>query len=288
MVEAKQVLLTGASGFTGLHLCDMLSYAGYEVAKLQSNLCDEAALASEIWSLRPSLVIHLGGMSFAGGSDTSKLYSVNVLGTQNLLAALAEIKSDVKKVILASSATIYGKQSNTILDEKLEPRPVNHYGSSKFSMEIMASIYMKDLPIIITRPFNYSGVGQHEIFVIPKIVRAFANGDSAIELGNLNVHREFNDVRDVCAAYISLLEAPCRNEKVNICSGKPVSLAEVIMLMEGISGYRPEIKINQDFVRANEIPMLVGSNERLKRLTGLTFQYSIEQTLSWMYSISSQ
>jgi len=147
---------------------------------------------------------------------------------------------------------------------------------------------MKDLPIIITRPFNYSGVGQHEIFVIPKIVRAFANRDSAIELGNLNVHREFNDVRDVCAAYISLLEAPCRNEKVNICSGNPVSLAEVIMLMESISGHHPEIKINQDFVRVNEIPMLVGSNERLKRITGLTFKYSINQTLSWMYSISSQ
>jgi GDP-6-deoxy-D-talose 4-dehydrogenase len=288
MIEKKKVLLTGSSGFTGLHLCDMLCHAGYEVAKLQSNLCDKAALAAEIWNLRPSLVIHLGGMSFAGGSDHSKLYSVNVLGTQNLLAALAEIKSDVKKVILASSATIYGTQNNIILDEKLEPRPVNHYGSSKFSMEIMASIYMKDLPIIITRPFNYSGVGQHEIFVIPKIVRAFANGDSAIELGNLNVHREFNDVRDVCAAYISLLEAPCRNEKVNICSGNPVSLAEVIMLMESISGYRPEIKINQDFVRVNEIPMLVGSNERLKRITGLTFKYSINQTLSWMYSISSQ
>jgi len=284
MYKEKQVLLTGALGFTGLHLNNMLVNAGYEVIKLQSNLCNKAELENEIFNLRPSLVIHLGGISFAGDSKNAKLYSVNVLGTQNLLEALLEIKSDVKKVILASSATIYGEQHNKVLEESLEPKPVNHYGSSKLSMEIMASIYNKDLPIIITRPFNYTGVGQHEKFVIPKIVKAFANTDKVIELGNLNVYREFNDVRDICAVYKLLLEGPCQNEIVNICSGKPICLAEVIELMKGISGYSPEIKINHEFVRVNEIPILVGNNDRLKNLTGYTFKYSIKQTLTWMFN----
>ena len=111
-------------------------------------------------------------------------------------------------------------------------------------MECLAKNYFSKLPIIITRPFNYTGVGQADHFLIPKIVNHYKNKKNSIELGNLDVKREFNDIRFVCEAYKKLLESEARSEVVNIASENPIALMDIIDIMNKISGYKIEVKVN--------------------------------------------
>jgi nucleoside-diphosphate-sugar epimerase len=149
-------------------------------------------------------------------------------------------------------------------------------------MEHMVATWFERLPIVIARPFNYTGPGQDERFLIPKIVSHFAQGKSVIELGNLDVSRDFSDVRDVVDAYVRLLDSDVRGQRINICSGHAVSLREIISLMEGIARYRINVEVNPAFVRANEIPVLRGDNQRLLAATGFAPRQDLKQTLEDM------
>ena len=163
------------------------------------------------------------------------------------------------------------------------PQPANHYGISKLAMEHMAWMYRDKLPIIIARPFNYTGIGQSEQFLIPKIVSHFKRKEKVIELGNLHVAREFNDVEFVCEVYEKLLRSSFVSETVNLCSGKAISLLEIIAYMNQISGYNIEVKVNPLFVRENEIKRLVGSTKKLKKAISTIKNIEIEETLRKMY-----
>ncbi len=184
-----------------------------------------------------------------------------------------------QKIILASSATVYGNQGVEVLDESLCPMPANHYGASKYAMECLAKGYFQKLPIIITRPFNYTGVGQAEHFLIPKIVKHFKEKQKTIELGNLDVSREFNDVSYVCEAYKRLLECEAKSEAVNICSNKGIKLLDVIESMNNLAGYEIEVKVNPAFVRKDEIKSLTGCTNKLYAMIGTLEQKPIEETL---------
>lgn len=282
-VSHSKVLITGSEGFTGIHLSQFLIQQGFEVVGLKSDLVDRNKILEEIQAVNPDYVIHLAAISFAATSNSELLYQVNVQGTINLLDALCQLDKPIKKVILASSATVYGNVTNTVLNEELCPKPVNHYGCSKLSMEHMSQNYIDKLPLIITRPFNYTGVGHDECFLIPKIVKAYQDRFDEIELGNLDVSREFNDIRDVCRIYSQLLIVDKEYEVVNICSGKAISLMDVISSMNKIAGYEINVKVNQEFVRENEIKSLSGDNSKLSELVEVSFLYPIEDTLSWMY-----
>ena len=293
--RSKRILITGIAGFTGKYLSRHLSLMGYHVYgitigkpveenHLQCDLCNYAEVAARIETIQPEYVIHLAGISFVGESNFSNIYDLNVIGTCNLLDALSSLKYKPKKVILAGSATVYGDQGCEVLDESMCPHPVNHYGCSKLAMEQMALTYKSRLPIIITRPFNYTGPGQESHFLIPKIISHYREGKKQIELGNLQVEREFNDIHDVCVMYAALLDGNAVGETVNLCTRRGIALLSVIEMMNEIAGYEIEVLVNPVFVRPNEIKRLVGCSVKLETLIGKIPLRPFRETLEMMYN----
>jgi nucleoside-diphosphate-sugar epimerase len=177
---------------------------------------------------------------------------------------------------------VYGNCEQSPITEAQLPAPVNHYAMSKLAMEHMAWTYLDRLPIVITRPFNYTGPGQAPQFLIPKMVSHFSQRASAIELGNLHVEREFNDVRMVCDAYLALLADGVPGEVYNVCSGQPYTLQHLIGLLTGITGHTMDVQVNPAFVRANEVHRLCGSLNKLRSCVGDLPAYDLADTLQWM------
>lgn len=292
----KKVLITGINGFTGVHLEKYLFKQGFDVfgtaidipkqdKHFQCNITKKDQVDRVISTVRPDYVIHIAAISFVGESNTSLIYDVNVMGTENILQSLVDHDVKPKKVILAGSATVYGNQGKEVLDESMCPKPVNHYGISKLAMEHMVANYFNTLNIIITRPFNYTGVGQEAHFLIPKIISHFKKNKKVIELGNLDVSREFNDIYFVCEVYKNLLECHEASAMVNICSGRGIKLLEVIAMMNKISGYTIKVQVNPDFVRKDEIKSLTGSNKKLINMIGQIEQKEFKNTLQDMFYI---
>ena len=144
------------------------------------------------------------------------------------------------------------------------------------------------LPIVITRPFNYTGAGQAPQFLIPKLVSHFARQASRIELGNLYVEREFNDVRMVCEAYLRLLDKGQPGQVYNVCSGQPHTLQHVINTLAHITDHPIAVDVNPTFVRPNEVHRLCGSPAKLHSSVGILGQWRLEDTLRWMLESQRQ
>jgi nucleoside-diphosphate-sugar epimerase len=193
------------------------------------------------------------------------------------------LKRTPKRVIVASSANVYGTPKAEVLDESLCPAPVNHYAASKLAMEHMVRTWFEKLPILITRPFNYTGPGQAEHFLVPKIVKHFRERAPYIELGNLQVSRDYSDVEDVVSTYLALLKSDARSEVVNICSGRAIALLDIVEMMNDIAGYRIEVRVSPEFVRQNEVPRLIGSRARLESLVEIAPPRPFVETLRRMY-----
>ncbi|MGB9107327.1 MAG: GDP-mannose 4,6-dehydratase [Telluria sp.] len=294
--EGKRALITGLRGFTGHYMARELSAAGYRVFGtvlpgentgpdlFAVDLLDRAAVAAAVEQVRPDVVVHLAAIAFVAHNDAEQMYRVNVVGTRNLLEALAAGAHKPSSVLLASSANIYGNAQVAVIGEDVAPNPANDYAVSKLAMEYMARLWMDKLPITIARPFNYTGVGQAENFLLPKIVSHFRKGARRIELGNLAVARDFSDVRMVARSYRRLLAAAPAGETFNVCSGQPHSLESLIDIMSDIANYRIEVHVNPAFVRANEVLTLTGSNARLARAIGKVEPTPLADTLRWMYT----
>jgi len=276
------ILVTGLDGFTGHYIQIELESHGHVVVGLSSNLTKPEAVATEVKKIQPDAVVHLAGIAFVGHGNANSFYEVNLIGTQNLLEALSQHAPTVQSVLLVSSANVYGNHSEGILNEKVTPQPTNDYAVSKLAMEYMARLWFEKLPLFIVRPFNYTGVGQDEKFLIPKIVSHFKAKRSVIELGNLDVWREFGDVRSVAKAYRLLLEHHPKGKILNVCTSQTQSLREVVSLCEKNTGHSIEIKVNPDFVRANEVRVLKGDNSQLNKEIGNWQTNSFEDTLNWM------
>ena len=290
----KRVLVTGLTGFTGLHLKETLTRRDFRVIGIDQSdvtdnpdiyscdLLDKTALTSLVHRLKPSRVIHLAGIASVDHSDKSMIYQVNIMGTRNLLEALVEMPEKPCSVILASTANIYGNTGGYALDEDTPPDPLNDYAVSKLAMEYMAGMFKQSLPITIVRPFNYTGLGQTAHFVVPKIVNHFKQRLPVLELGNLEVTREFNDVRRVAEAYVRLLEKPQPGQVFNLSSGIGATLTEIITHCRRITGHNLQIEVNPDYVRENEVKILVGSPARLDAAIGELPRFPLEETLRWM------
>jgi nucleoside-diphosphate-sugar epimerase len=279
-ILSNKAFITGLSGFTGYHLANFLLDQKWEIcglglynnsSTLHAKLDEKDKIVEFLKEQKPTYIFHLAGVSFVGHQNQEDFYKVNTIGTQHLLDAIVESKIEVQKVILASSATVYGNQSSFILSEDMIPNPNNHYGISKLAMEFMAKTYFDKLPIIITRPFNYTGVGHSEDFIVPKIVKHFREQKMILEIGNIKTLREFNDVAWVCDIYWKLAMCSTTSEIVNIASGKTQSIESIIKKLTEISKHELEIKVNPRFVRENEIYELKGSVEKLKTMIDIHF-----------------
>ena len=281
-----KILLTGAEGFTGRLFAERAVAAGHIVVPLESDLTHDEAIRKEVLKIAPEAVVHLAAISFVGHANDAAFYAVNVVGTTNLLNALVQLPDRPDRVLLASSANIYGNTAHSPIDETQPPAPVNHYGMSKLAMEYMARTYRDRLNLVITRPFNYTGPGQDPNFLIPKLAMHFAARAPSIALGNLDVEREFNDVQMVCDAYLLLLAHGESGEAYNICSGRPYALRFVIETLARMTSHSPRIEVNPAFVRANEVHRLCGNPTKLRALLAkqgaVLTEPALEETLARM------
>lgn len=287
--SSGSVLVTGLSGFTGQHLQSALESAGYQICDSEPgghpdfDLTDRSTIERLLDRTRPNFVVHLAGISFVAHGDVEKFYVVNTVGTTNLLRSLHHSGLPLRRIIIASSANIYGNATVEPIDESVRPAPVNDYACSKLAMEFLARTWFSQLPLVITRPFNYTGPGQALHFVIPKIVDHFARRANRIELGNLDVVRDFSDVRTTTDVYCRLLSDGATGETYNICSGQGYSLHWILDCLSKISGHFPRIQVNPEFVRQTDVKRLVGSNARLTNAIGPLRHGDFSETLRWMY-----
>ncbi|KAB0659260.1 NAD-dependent epimerase/dehydratase family protein, partial [Burkholderia territorii] len=246
------------------------------------DLLDAQAMRAAAADARPDAVVHLAARAHVAQDEPSQTYAVNIVGTRNLLAALAGLERRPSAVLLASSANIYGNSTAGVLDETVAPAPANDYAVSKLAMEYAAKLWADRLPIVIARPFNYTGVGQDDAYLLPKLVSHYARNAPRISLGNLDVSRDFSDVRDVTAAYLKLLEAAPAGETFNVCSERAYSLKEVLAMLSRIAGYVIDVTIDPRFVRHNEVKSLSGSRDKLRRAVGELPVTPLDDTLRWM------
>lgn len=296
---SKRALITGAAGFTGRYMGAELRQAGYEVFGLVHkpvsigiqgvqtvhvcDLLDRSGLAEVTEQVRPDVVVHLAGISHVAHGDVDALYCTNLLGSCHLLEALCRPGVAPRAVLMASSANVYGNATNELLSESVPPAPANDYAVSKLAMEYMARLWGEALPITLVRPFNYTGVGQGLDFLLPKLVDCFRRRASVLELGNLDVVRDFSNVRVVVQRYRRLLEADgVAGETFNVCSGHGTSLQDVVQILRELTGHDPVVRNNPEFVRANEVRRLVGSCAKLDSAIGPVPAIALRDTLRWM------
>lgn len=295
----KRVLITGITGFTGRYVAAEMEAAGYEVIGLTHrdgqasanihpvDLCDRDVVTSLVSNMDLDAVIHLAAISFVAHGDADAIYRVNVVGTRNLLEALDKADTTPRIVVLASSANVYGNATVEPITEDVTPSPANDYAVSKLAMEHMARLWMDRLPIAITRPFNYTGAGQGRQFLVPKLVGHYQRGERAIELGNIDVVRDFLDVREIAGLYRRIADQGPAGETFNLCSGRGYSLKHMLDALAEIAGYEISVRVNPEFVRANEVKRLVGSARRLIDCVGPFQPRPIAETLAWMYAASA-
>ncbi len=278
----QRILVTGSDGFTGRHFCRLARESGFDIIELKADLRSADAVRAEVAATAVEYVVHLAALSAVTHADVFALYQVNLFGTLNLLQALHDTQQQPQRILLVSSANVYGDCTQSPIAEQLPPAPVNHYAMSKLAMEHLAKTHADTLPLLFVRPFNYTGVGHDDRFVIPKIVDHFARGCSEISLGNVDVIREFNDVRVICDAYFRLLKQGVCGETYNVCSGQAYSLRQAINALEEQTGRCMTVKKNEKLYRANEIRELYGSPDKLEACVGKLPHPGLDTTLKWM------
>ena len=288
----KHILVTGSSGFTGRYVTEELLKLGYEVFGLTSDcsttgktidLNDQNAVRAVIDCVKPTSVIHLAAIAYVDHGFEADFKKVNVEGTSCLLTQLRRACAPIDTVIIASSANIYGNSVvGRPISEDAVPCPQNFYAESKLLMEEMVKRDFADLPITVVRPFNYTGVGQSIDFLVPKIVRAFRDKQETLRLGNLEVSRDFSDVRFVARVYSKLVSNCIAGELLNVCSGRFYSINWILNFCEKVTGHKVVIKSDENLRRGNEIKLLWGDPSHMEDVIGEASMYTLDDTLSWM------
>jgi nucleoside-diphosphate-sugar epimerase len=288
-------LVTGIEGFTGRYLRNALESRGFRVHGLSRfgpatpdrSVCDlnnRDQVLELVRRVNPRVVAHLAGVSHVAHADVSEIYQSNIMGTRNLLEALAAQTSPPEIVLLPSSAHVYGNAATGELDESSPLVPHNDYAISKLAVEHLARLWAEKLPVTVTRPFNYTGRGQPESFLVPKIVGYARRKDPELVLGNLDVARDFSDVRDVADCYARIIECKPAGCILNVCSGRAVELREIVSMVSALSGVQFRLDSDVRLRRENEVQRLSGSDLLLQETIGATEFRPISQTLEWMLS----
>jgi GDP-4-dehydro-6-deoxy-D-mannose reductase len=287
-----RALVTGAAGFVGPVLVDHLTDAGDEVHGVDHaggpDLLDGPGWIRLLADLRPDAVYHLAGWSDVGASwsDPVRTFRVNAEGTLHVLEAAAA--ADVARVLVISSADVYGSctPDEMPLTEQRPPNPRSPYGASKVAAEVLARRAWggAGLETVIARPFNHIGPGQGTQFVAPalarRIAQAEAGGGGTIRHGDLTSRRDLTDVRDVVRAYRALVEHGEAGEVYNVCSGRDLAMTEVLDHLVSQARAPVHAEVDPALLRPVDLPVLRGSYTRLHARTGWAPQIDITRTLT--------
>jgi GDP-4-dehydro-6-deoxy-D-mannose reductase len=291
----QTILVTGASGFVGSTLLAMAKRGEldppqrFEALAPGVDLRDSGAIKAALDGIACDAVIHLAAISFVPESveRPSETYEINLHGTINLIQAL-KARRFTGGFIYVSSGEVYGTvppEELPITEERI-PRPRNPYAASKLAAEAYCyqAAVAGGMRVLIARPFNHIGPGQSDRFVLPamaKQLREIKQGRRAavIETGNIDVTRDFSDVRDVLRAYLAILASGRAGETYNVCSGVERNVGDVLRQMLEITGIKASMQVTEEKRRPHEQRRHYGSNRKLCDDTGWRPRMAFEQSL---------
>ena len=291
-IDSLSVLVTGHAGFVGQHVLDSLEGIPLQDASGRIDLLDTNRLDKFCKSRNFEFVIHLAAQSHVPTSieNPQNTINSNLIGTINLLKAL-EKSGFTGRFLFVSSGDVYGavSEADFPISEKQVVNPGNPYAVSKVAAEhfCLQQVSRVKFDIMIARPFNHIGVGQSDRFVVAKILNethraSKSNVKRPIYTGNLNVTRDFSDVRDIVAAYYLILKNGKNSEIYNVCSGRETKISELFEVAANKLSISNPVKIDPGLMRSNEQLRAVGSNEKLKRDTDWVSKYSPRETIEEM------
>lgn len=286
-----QALITGASGFVGPHLTEHLEASGDAVTGTDlgngPNLLDHAGWQDFVADIAPDVIYHLAGWSDVGSSWKSPVdaFRVNAEGTLAVLEAAR--RNRVARVVVVSSADVYGIASpaSLPLTEDAPVQPRSPYGASKEAAEAIARQYSRGwgCDVVIVRPFNHIGPGQTPNFVAPsiaaKIATAEAAGGGLVTHGDLSPERDFTDVRDVVRAYRLIATAGRAGATYNVCTGRAVAMSTILETLIGHATVPISTKPDPTLVRPVDLPVLRGDHTALTADTGWEPSIPLADTL---------
>jgi GDP-4-dehydro-6-deoxy-D-mannose reductase len=303
-----RIFITGATGFAGSHLVDLLLSQNHHIFGLvhagsghlplpkndairavEGDLLDQASLENALDVAKPDLVFHLAGQASPRISwmDPQNTFEINTIGVVNLLEALLAFGRP--RTVIVTSADMYSdiRAEQLPISEQTFPSPKHPYGISKLAAGHLVNAYWKKygLPVIEARPFNHIGPRQNLGFVVPDFASQLAaiqngNNKSEIFVGNLDVLRDFTDVRDVVQAYLDLATKGTTGESYLVCSGQAISIQVLLDTLIRISGVDVTVKQKPEISRPSENMKLVGTYEKLFKDTGWSPKINLETSLS--------
>lgn len=283
------ILVTGASGFVGSFLAKRTAIVPFALEGRSVDLTEPSEVAQGLDAIHPDVVVHLAAQSWvpAALADPMGTYRVNVLGTLNLLEALAK-RRFAGRLLYVSSGDVYGRvpEQELPVTEAMMPKPGNPYAASKVAAEALCRQWatLSGLDIVIARPFNHIGPRQDTRFAVAdfakQAVRAsLGRGSADLQVGDIDASRDFTDVRDIIEAYLAIIERGQSGETYNICSGREHSLRDII----GMIGRELEIaltcSVDTRRVRPSEQRRMRGSHKKLNAHTGWVPQIDLAHSL---------
>ncbi len=301
----KKILISGCSGFLASFLVERLKthstdpveiygfteeadYKSDDFTVLNLDIRDKDALFKMVETVKPDLTFHLAAVSNVGFSWKHQrlTYEINFIGSSDLLEALS-IYSPKSRVLLMSSAELYGATSHQLLDESIPTTAANPYAVSKKAMELAGDLYLKSsqLEIIKCRSFNFTGPRQDKKFVSSDFSYQIAQIEKGlkeprISVGNLSAVRDISDVRDI-ARYLQVISEKGENGGIyNLCCGQAFAIKDLLHMLLAQSSAKIEIVIDQNKMRPVDIPKLAGDNRLIRESFRLSPQYKLEQTLT--------
>ena len=301
----SRVLIFGAGGFVGSYLCKEFLNNGYKVSGTDKG--EGSALPSEvdfyktdlmqadevkklIGQIQPDIIVNLAAISSVGASWNmpQTTMAINVIGALNIMEAAR--KSEQKpRILFVGSSEEYVISENP-LDENTQLNANNPYGISKVTQEQLAKLYREQygLKIYCVRPFNHTGIGQRDTFVLPSFCKQVAEIDKSgkdgkIQVGNLKVKRDFSHVKDVVRAYRMIVESDNCNQIYNVGSGNAYSLEDMLTYIIGLSDQNIEIEVDQNRIRPTDQPVICCDRSLIGKELGWEPQYNVYDALRDMY-----
>jgi len=279
-LQPRRILVTGASGFVGSHLLPRLAAAFPDAVLLTPgfDVCDRAAVDAAVYAAQPDVCVHLAGMAAvtAAHGDSDRAWQVNLHGSLHVAQAILRHVPGCR-LVFVSSADAYGRSYRTAarVTEDAPLAPMSSYGATKAAADLaLGSMVGQGLRVVRLRPVNHTGPGQSPLFVVPAFARQVARIAAGLqapmlEVGNIDAARDFLDVRDVCAAYvacISALDELPPGTILNIASGEPRRIRDVLTELLRLAGIAAEIRIDTTRLRPDDLPAAAADASRARKV----------------------